>query len=387
LHIFVKISGEKSGPFTLEQLSDWIRTGRLRHGDYLLTEGKSVLLKPEHISELITLLEEEEGSSRRENFRKWIAKTLALNTVPPRNADEDLSALKEENRRLTERLTELEREVEALKGSDEEREEELRRILEKKKAVDRERRELETIRERLERGERTTAKRSRVSVYAAVATVFLIITVSTPFWYAGVYRPSKEAEANALRAVETYRKANDNLTEILYLHDEVQILYEKLNRLNSKFEEERLTTSEKETVDLESEFIGTAIEIERVNRKIEKAVPGSVSFDVLVLPTWPAGDDPARTDEVLEAKLRPRRNLVLSAYGTALMENPEIRGYVLVSAEIGRDGLVDVVDIKKTTIDAPIVKDACKKTFEFTNFGKAESDTTCLFKFAFEPEG
>jgi hypothetical protein len=387
LRIFVRISGKKSGPFTLEQLSEWIRSKRLRHGDYLLAGEESVLLKPEHISELVTLLEEEEESVRLENFRKWLTKTLAFNTSPPRNNGKELRALRKDNRWLTKRLAELEEEIEATKRSDDEREDELRRILEKKTAVDRERRELETVRERLERAQRTAVKRNRVSVYAAVVTVFIIIAVAVPLWYVGVYRPSNEAKESALLAADKYEKANDTLTEILYLHDEVQVLYEKLNRLNNRFIEERASGSEKEATDIAMELNETAVEIERISARIEEAVPGSVALDVLVLPTWPAGDDPARTDEVLEAKIRPRRNLVLSAYGTALMENPEIRGYVLVSAEIGRDGSVDDVDIKKTTIDASIVKDACKKTFEFTNFGKAESDTTCLFKFAFEPEG
>lgn len=383
MQVYVKISGEKSGPFALEQLSEWIQSGRLRQGDYLIAGDESVLLKPEHIHELVALLEEEKDGVRRENFRKWLTKTIAFNTSPPSNTDEELSALREENKRLTGRLAELEEEVEQVKRSDAEREDELRRILEKKTAVDRERRELESIRERLERRERTTARRGRFPIYAAIATVFAIVGVAAPLWYVGIYHPSKEAKETAFRAAEKYDKANETLTEILYLHDEVQVLYEKVNRLNNRFTEERAPAGEVEA----AEIAETTAEIERISARIEEMVPGSVSLDVLVLPTWPAGDDPARTDDVLEAKLRPRRNLVISAYGTALVEDPEIRGYVLVSAEIGRDGFVDDVVIKKTTIDAPFVKDACTKTFELTNFGKAESDATCLFKFAFEPEG
>jgi hypothetical protein len=364
----------------LEQLSEWIQSGRLHQGDYLIAGDESVLLRPEHIPELVTALEDEKAGVRRKNFRKWLTKTIALNTSPPINTDKVLSALREENERLSGRLAELEEVVEQAKLSDEEREDELRRILEKKTAVDRERRELESVRERLERYERTTAQRSRLSIYAAIATVFTMIVVAMPLWYVGIYRPSKEAKETALRAAENYDKANETLTEMLYLYDEVQVLYEKVNRLNNRFAEERTAAGE-------AELAETTAEIERISARIEETVPGSVSVDVLVLPTWPAGDDPARADEVLEAKIRPRRNLVVSAYGTALVEDPQIRGYVLVSAEIGRDGLVDEVDIKKTTIDAPFVKDACKKTFELTNFGKAESDTTCLFKFAFEPEG
>jgi molybdenum-dependent DNA-binding transcriptional regulator ModE len=352
-----------------------------------MADDKSVLLKPEHIPELSVLLDEEEDKKRRQRFRKWLSKALALNSAPPVVYETELSSLREENRRLIERLAELEEEIEVIKRSDEKREEELRRILEKKAAADHERRDLEKVRERLEQDERTAVRRNKVSVYAGIVTVFVIIAAAAPLWYGGVYRPSKEAEENALRAADKYEKANETLTEILYLHDEVQVLYERLNRLNNRLVEERAGGSEEGAIETTGELTETAAEIERVSARIEKAVPGSVSLDVLVLPTWPAGDDPARTDEVLEAKLRPRRNLVLSAYGTALMENPEIRGYVLVTAEIGRDGLVNDVDIKKTTIDASIVKDACTKTFEFTNFGKAESDTTCLFKFAFEPEG
>jgi hypothetical protein len=380
LQVFVKISGEKSGPFALEQLSEWIQSGRLHQGDYLIAGDESVLLRPEHIPELVTLLEDEKAGVRRENFRKWLTKTIALNTSPPIDTDGVLSALKEENKRLSGRLAELEEEIEQVKLSDAEREDELRGILEKKTAVDRERRELESVRERLERDERTGARRGRLSIYAVIATVFTIVAAAVPLWYVGIYRPSMEAKETALRAAEKYDKANETLTEMLYLYDEVQVLYEKLNHLNNRFAEERTAAGE-------AEFAETTAEIERITARIEETVPGSVSVDVLVLPTWPAGDDPARTDDVLEAKLRPRRNLVISAYGTALVEDPEIRGYVLVSAEIGRDGLVDEVDIKKTTIDAPFVKDACKKTFELTNFGKAESDATCLFKFAFEPEG
>ena len=383
MQVYVKISGEKSGPFALEQLSKWIQSGRLRQGDYLIAGDESVLLKPEHILELVALLEEEEGGVRRENFRKWLTKTIAFSTSPPSNTDEELSALREENKRLTGRLTELEEIVEQLKRSDVELDDELRRILEKKTAVDRERRELESIRERLERRERTTARRGRFPIYVAIATVFALVGVAAPLWYVGIYHPSKEAKEIALRAAEKYDKANETLTEILYLHDEVQVLYEKVNRLNNRFAEKRVPAGEVEA----AEIAETTAEIERISARIEEMVSGSVSLDVLVLPTWPAGDDPARNDEVMEAKLRPRRNLVISAYSTALVEDPEIRGYVLVSAEIGRDGFVDDVVIKKTTIDAPFVKDACKKTFELTNFGKAESDTTCLFKFAFEPEG
>lgn len=387
MQVYVKISGEKSGPFALEQLSKWIQNGRLRQGDYLIAGDESVLLKPEHIPELIALLKEEESGVRRENFRKWLTKTIAFSTSPPSNTDEELSALREENKRLTGRLTELEEEVEQVKRSDVELDDELRRILEKKTAVDRERRGLESIRERLERRERTTARRGRFPIYVAIATVFAIIGVVAPLWYVGIYHPSKEAKETALRAAEKYDKANETLTELLYLHDEVQVLYERLNRLNNQLVEEPGDGVYKDATETAAELSDTATEVERISARIEEMVPGSVSLDVLVLPTWPAGDDPARNDEVMEAKLRPRRNLVISAYSTALVEDPEIRGYVLVSAEIGRDGFVDDVVIKKTTIDAPFVKDACKKTFELTNFGKAESDTTCLFKFAFEPEG
>ncbi|UCE27589.1 MAG: hypothetical protein JSW52_02225 [Candidatus Coatesbacteria bacterium] len=383
MQIYVEMSGEKSGPFALEQLSEWIRLGRLRQGDYLIVGGESVLLKPEHIPELTALLEEEKGGTQRGNFRKWLTKTIAFSTSPPSKTDDELASLREENERLTARLAELEEEVEHIKRSDVEREEELRGILERKTAVDRERRKLESVRERLERRERRTARRSRVPVYAAVAAVFSVVVVAVPLWYIGVYRPSKEAKETASRAAEKYEKANETLTEVLYLHDEVQVLYEKLNRLNNRFAEERALADELEA----AEIAETSADVERISARVDEMVPGSVSLDVLVLPSWPAGDDPARAGGVLEAKLRPRRNLVLSAYGTALVEDPEIRGYVLVSAEIGRDGFVDDVDIKKTTIDAPLLHDACKKTFELTNFGKAESDTTCLFKFAFEPEG
>jgi len=383
LQIYVEISGEKSGPFALEQLSEWIGSGRLRQGDYLIVGGESVLLKPEHIPELTALLEEGKSGTQRGNFQKWLTKTIAFSTSPPNGTDDELLSLREENRRLTDRLSELEEEVEKVKRSDLEREDELRKILERKTAVDRERRALESVRERLERRERTAARRGRFPIYAAIAAVFVIIAAAAPLWYAGIYRPSKEAEETASRAAESYGRANETLTEILYLHDEVQVLYEKLNRLNNRFAGERVPAGEVEA----AEIAETSAEVERISARIEEMVPGSVSLDVLVLPSWPAGDDPARTDGILEAKLRPRRNLVLSAYGTALVEDPEIRGYVLVSAEIGRDGFVNEVNIKKTTIDAPFIKDACKKTFELTNFGKAESDTTCLFKFAFEPGG
>lgn len=386
MEYFVQISGKRKGPYNLEELLGRIRSGELRQGYYLLADDRSILLRPEHIQELSALVAEKEAKKRHENFRRWLNRTLAFSTPPPggRSKEMVIERLRRENQVLTERLANLEEEVRRFKESDAERERELRRILEKKAAADEERRRLETVKERLERDEKAISRRRRSPVYAAVFTVFAVITGTLPLWYFGVHKPSEEAGENERRSAETYDRARNNLTEILFLRDRVQVLYEKLNRLDNTVKGTYGETQQELTP---AELKDVTEELAAVNARIEKAVGGYVSVEVLVLPNWPSGDDPARSYAALEEKLKPRRNLVLSAYGTALAEDPAIRGYVLVSAEIDRDGSVDAVDIKKSTIDEPSINDACKKTFEFTNFGKASADTTCLFKFAFDPEG
>lgn len=377
--LYLRIDGEESGPFTVEDIKEKIDSDVFRRWDSIRTADKERWIRADHLVHLKALFEARNREAQKGSFQNWLddvktGKPAAMQLTTA-GVEEEKKRLVDEREHLETERKRLEEEEEVLRGADEEREEEMRALIEERRRLEDDRRRIEEEEAELTAMGETVKKRRKMPVIVAIILAALVLVITVPSYIFLVYLPGLEAK-------EAARLMEESAARLSALEGEIADLEARLSKaldagdiatateLEDELEEKR---KEKE------ELTGEASEVPVETASGKATLGGLLSID------GEGEDDLTRSKGAIKNGISGQMGPVRSTYSKELKSNPGIAGQVIVGFAINSAGMVTRANVVSSTIASSAVESACVAAVRRASFGAAKGDTSGTFKFDFAP--